>query len=147
MLFLDLSACDIDDPIYISLENPQERINDLLFKQLIYAMASNDEASQLEKGLPVSSSFSDPTFKESPTESTDTDTTLTERARFYNHCKYQQPGVSREILNLLVKSKIFAAIHLVRSIRLLRKDPARQHMSETKVRRRKPPAPPKSCYN
>ena len=63
-------------------------------------MASIDIASQLEKGLSVSPSFSNSTFKGSPTETTDTDKTLTERAGLYDRCRYQQPKFRRETLNL-----------------------------------------------
>ena len=52
-------------------------------------MASNDIESQLQQGLPISASFSDSTFKESPIESTDTDTTLTEGIGFLVRRKYQ----------------------------------------------------------
>lgn len=82
-------------------------------------MTSDAEASQLEKGLPVSSSFSDSTFKESPNENTETNTTLAERTGSYTR----------------FKSKILTAIQLVASGQLPWKDPACQSMSKPKVRK------------
>lgn len=70
----------------------------LMTYDLHYIMASDALASQLEKGLQSSSSFSNSTFKVSHTESTDTK--LSEKPGFLSRCKCQQPRTSGEILNL-----------------------------------------------
>ena len=69
---------------YMSLykaEEPSKKednyFDDQLFTHVIYTMASNAMASQLEKGLPVSPTFSELNLRQSPTKSTDTDATLT----------------------------------------------------------------------
>ncbi len=61
-------------------------------------MAFNDMSSQLEKGLPISPSFSHSTFKETPTESADTDTTLTERIGFLDRCRFSSRTIEETLI-------------------------------------------------
>ena len=108
-------------------------------------MASNDVASELEKGIAEFSPVSDGNFKERPSDSTDAGTTVTEKAGYYTRCTLSTSPDLRCSIDSdqkPVKYKIAKAILLLKSGRTPRKDDptlkVHGRLSETKVRRRKP---------